>query len=63
MTNEMMPTIQLKPGAEAVISAVANQQFLTPQAYRLQLAATHMLLIGGFDELVCLDNLHFEPFP
>lgn len=22
-----------------------------------------MLLIGGFDELICLDNLQFEPFP
>ena len=63
MTNEMIPTVHLKPGAEAVVTAVANQQFLTPQAYRLQLAATHMLLIGGFDELVCLDNLHFDPFP
>lgn len=59
----MIPIIHLKPGAEAVIKAVANQQFLSPQAYRLQLAATHMLLIGGFDGLICLDNLHFDPFP
>jgi superfamily II DNA or RNA helicase len=63
MTNGINPTVQLQPGAEAVVTAVANQQFLNPQAYRLQLAAAHMLLIGGFDELICLDNLNFEPFP
>ncbi len=45
------------------MTAVANQQFLSPQAYRLQLAAARMLLIGGFDELICLEHLHFEPFP
>ncbi|MFO7537068.1 MAG: DEAD/DEAH box helicase [Chloroflexota bacterium] len=63
MTNSLNPTIHLQPGAEAVITAVANQQFLTPQAYRLQLAAARMSLIGGFDELICLDHLHFDPFP
>ena len=63
MTNGLNPTVQLQPGAEAVLTAVAQQQFLTPQAYRLQLAAAHMLLIGGFDELICLNNLNFEPFP
>ncbi len=46
-----------------MVTAVANQQFLSPQAYRLQLAAAHMLLIGGFDELICLDSLNFAPFP
>lgn len=63
MTNGTNPTIHLQPGAEAVVTAVANQQFLSLQAYRLQLAAARMLLIGGFDELICLDNLHFDPFP
>lgn len=46
-----------------MLTAVSQQQFQTPQAYRLQLAAARMLLIGGFDELICLENLHFEPFP
>lgn len=63
MTNSVNPTIQLQPGAEAVVTAVAKQQFHTPQAYNLQLAATRMLLIGGFDELICLGSLHFDPFP
>lgn len=63
MTNGINPTVQLQPGAETVVTAVAHQQFLSPQAYRLQLAAAHMLLIGGFDELICLDDLNFDPFP
>lgn len=63
MINSFQPSIHLQPGAEVVLTAVAQQQFLSPQAYRLQLAAAHILLIGGFDELICLDNLHFEPFP
>ncbi len=63
MTPSISPNIHLQPGADAVITAVAQQQYLSPQAYRLQLAAAHMLLIGGFDELICLDALHFEPFP
>lgn len=63
MTISSNPVVQLQPGAEEVLTAVAHQQFLTPQAYRLQLAAAHMLLIGGFDELICLDSLHFDPFP
>lgn len=63
MTNGTSPTIHLQPGAGEVITAVADQEFLSPQAHRLQLAAAHMLLIGGFDELVCLDDLNFDPFP
>lgn len=63
MSNGINPTIHLQPGAEDVLTAVANRQFLSPQAYRLQLAAARMLLIGGFDELICLDELNFDPFP
>ncbi len=63
MTNAINPTVHIQPGASAVLTAVAKQQFLSPQAYRLQLAAARMLLIGGFDELICLDNLNFDPFP
>ncbi|MCP4358650.1 MAG: DEAD/DEAH box helicase [Chloroflexi bacterium] len=62
MTHSIEPIITLQSGAEAVVTAAAQQQFFSPQAYRLQLAAAHMLLIGGFDELVCLEALHFDPF-
>ena len=63
MTNIINPTIHLQPGAGTIVTAVANQKFHSPQAYRLQLAAERMLLIGGFDELICLDSLNFDPFP
>jgi SNF2 family DNA or RNA helicase len=56
-------TVQVQPGAEAVLSAVAKGKLSTPDAYRLRLQAEHLLLVTGFDELVCLDNLHFAPFP
>jgi hypothetical protein len=63
MPNNTRPSVHLQPGVEAVLSAVAEHQFHSLQAYRLQLAAARMLLIGGFDELVCLEDLHFDPFP
>ncbi|MCP5099819.1 MAG: DEAD/DEAH box helicase, partial [Chloroflexi bacterium] len=30
---------------------------------RLQLTAEHLLLVTGFDELICLNALNFDPFP
>ncbi len=63
MPNNTRPSVYLQPGAEAVLAAVAEHQFDSLQAYRLQLAAARMLLIGGFDELICLENIHFDPFP
>ncbi len=56
------PTVILQPGADAVLTAVANQQFHNLQEYNLQIIAERLLLVTGFDELICLDNLHFEPF-
>ena len=46
-----------------MLTAVAAGQFNSPLAYRLQLTAEHLLLVTGFDELICLDALNFEPFP
>lgn len=57
------PIIHLQPGAETLLTAITKKQFASPQAYRLQLMAERMLLIGGFDELICLENLAFTPFP
>lgn len=42
-------------------AALANN-FLGPERYRLQLAAEHLALIAGFDELICLEALRFQPF-
>jgi len=57
------PQITLQPGAERVLTAVAQRRLEPLDHYRLQLMAERLLLVGGFDELVCLDNLNFEPFP
>ena len=56
-------SINLQPGAEAILEAVAAGRFSSLTAYRLQLQAERLLLVSGFDELICLDNLGFTPFP
>jgi SNF2 family DNA or RNA helicase len=57
------PTVTLQPGAEQVLTAVASGHFGSRQAYQLQLIAERLLLVTGFDELICLDALNFDPFP
>ncbi len=37
-------------------------RFASRELYRLRLWAERMVLLGGFDELICLDHLNFEPF-
>lgn len=61
--EEIQPTVHLQSGADEVVTAVANGQFDSARAYRLQLIAERLQLVGGFEELVCLDDLNFEPFP
>lgn len=46
-----------------MLTAVASGHFSLPQAYQLQLIAERLLLVTGFDELMCLDALNFDPFP
>lgn len=55
------PSINLQPGAEAILAAVAAGHFTLPEAYHLQLQAERLLLTTGFDELICLGHLHFTP--
>ena len=45
-----------------VLEAVTAGRFLGPEHYRLQLAAEHLSLVAGFDELISLDGLRFQPF-
>ena len=54
--------IRLTPRREAVLDALANDHFVSPERYRLQLHAERLSLIAGYDELVCLDDLQFRPF-
>jgi SNF2 family DNA or RNA helicase len=57
------PVVNLQPGAEQVLKTVASGHFSPRQAYELQLIAERLLLVTGFDELICLDALNFDPFP
>lgn len=61
MTN-LTCDIRLRPGAERVLEVAAAERFAGRLPYRLQLQAERLALVAGFDELVCLDALHFTPF-
>ncbi len=54
--------LRLSERAALVLETVAANRFLEPERYRLQLAAERLALIAGFDELICLDALRFQPF-
>jgi len=54
--------LRLQPGAERVLEVVASGRFTDRPAYWLQLQAARLALVAGFDELICLDALHFTPF-
>ncbi|MDH4138041.1 MAG: ATP-dependent helicase, partial [Anaerolineae bacterium] len=60
--SELTYDVRLLPGADAVLDAVASGALTGPGPYRLQLQAERLLLVAGFDELICLDTLDFEPF-
>jgi SNF2 family DNA or RNA helicase len=54
--------IHLAPDADRVLDAVATRTFADREGYLLRLQAERLLLVTGFDELVCLDSLDFSPF-
>jgi SNF2 family DNA or RNA helicase len=54
--------LRLRPGSERVLETATANRFVGYSAYRLQLQAERLSLLAGFDELVCLDALHFTPF-
>ncbi len=58
MSSVIIPSlsVNLQPGADAVLAAVAQGRFSSPEAYCLQLQAERLLLVSGFDELVGLWN-------
>ena len=53
--------LRLTDRAVLVLEAVTAGRFLGPEHYRLQLAAEHLSLVAGFDELISLDGLRFQP--
>lgn len=54
--------VRLVPGAERVLEAAIANKPASLAMYQLQLQAERLLLVAGFDELVCLDRLSFAPF-
>jgi SNF2 family DNA or RNA helicase len=60
--SELTYDLRLLPGADAVLDAVVSGTLTSSGLYRLQLQAERLLLVTGFDELVCLDSLDFVPF-
>ncbi len=60
--SEMICDLRLRPGADEVLQAAASEQFVDRRAYTLQLQAERLLLVAGFDEMVCLEDLDFVPF-
>jgi SNF2 family DNA or RNA helicase len=60
--SELTFNVRLLPGADAVLDAVTSGTLTGPGPYRLQLQAERLVLVAGFDELICLDSLDFEPF-
>ncbi len=59
-----MPKIpfHLSPRGAALVRMAASGEFASPDAYRLQLLASRLSLITGFDELICLEGLNFNAF-
>ena len=54
--------IEMLPVAEAFIKNISDGIFASRELYNLRLMAEHALLVGGFDELICLNLLQFTPF-
>ncbi len=55
--------LRLQAGAERILQLAAEGRFTSPSAYERQLMAERLALISGFDNLLCLDELAFTPFP
>src|SRR5579859_7293996 len=54
-------TVRLLPGADALIHT-ALMQPPAENAYHLRLQAEQFSLLAGFDALICLESLAFQPF-
>jgi SNF2 family DNA or RNA helicase len=54
--------VRLLPSDNPLLQSTALEGFSDPELYRLRLQAEHAVLVGGFDELICLDEVRFTPF-
>jgi SNF2 family DNA or RNA helicase len=62
LMSEPTLDVRLLSGADHILDAVAAGTFVDRAGYLLRLQAERLLLVTGFDELVCLDSLDFAPF-
>ncbi len=66
MSDASLPTISpvfhLDANAERVLAPAASGQWRDLREYRLKLMAYQLQLVAGFDDLLCLDAIHFTPF-
>ncbi len=61
-TTEIKPEYTFTPEARATLEQVIRRENLDFTLYQLKLMAHHLQLVAGFDELLALDELNFEPF-
>jgi len=54
--------VRLLPSDNPLLQPAGREGFASPELYRLRLQAEHVVLVGGFDELICLDEIKFSPF-
>jgi SNF2 family DNA or RNA helicase len=62
--NNSIPDADIRLAAvdQNLFREVGKGKFASRELYRLRLQAEYALLVGGFDELICLDQLKFLPF-
>jgi len=61
-TSQRNVPVQIALRRESLLTRLAEGHFSDPQDYRAQLLAARLSLMAGFDELICLESLNFEPF-
>lgn len=54
--------VRLLPSDNPLLQPGGEERFANPELYRLRLQAEHAVLVAGFDELICLEELNFTPF-
>lgn len=61
-TTEIEPEYTLTPEAHAILEQAIRGENLNLTLYQLKLMANRLQLVAGFDELLALEDLGFEPF-
>ncbi|HEX9616331.1 MAG TPA: SNF2-related protein [Anaerolineales bacterium] len=54
--------VRLHPVPDVLWKAINQGKFASRELYELRLQAELAILVGGFDELICLESLEFAPF-